>query len=86
MLRRQIKDETFDFVLGEAKVDNQTATGGQFELDKSKPYDKGTMVITTSLDIKSTDGDIATCSASFTGVGALEEDEIVTEHIIINVN
>lgn len=54
MLRRQIKDETFDFVLGEAKVDNQTATGGQFELDKSKPYYKGTMMI-TSLDIKSTD-------------------------------
>lgn len=76
LLRRQIKDETFDFVLGEAKVDNQTATGGQFELDKSKPYYKGTMMI-TSLDVKSTDGDIATCSASFTGVGALEEGEII---------
>lgn len=72
LLKRQIADETFDFVFGEAKVTNQTATGGEFELDKSKPYHTGTIMI-TSLDVKSTDGDIATCSASFTGVGALEE-------------
>lgn len=30
----------------------------------------------TSLDLKSADGDIATCSASFTGVGALEEGAV----------
>lgn len=72
MLQRIIKDETFEFVIGEAKVTNKTATGGQFELDKTKPYYTGTVMI-TSLDLKSTNGDIATCSSSFTGVGALEE-------------
>lgn len=77
LLKRQINDETFTFVMGEAKITNQTATGGQFELDKSKPYYKGTIMI-TSLDLKSTDGDIATCSASFTGIGALKEGEIET--------
>ena len=72
LLKRQIQDETFTFILGEAKVTNKTATGGEFELDKTKPYYTGEMMI-TSLDVKSTDGDIATCSASFTGIGALEE-------------
>lgn len=75
LLKKQIADETFPFVFGEAKVTEQTATGGMFELDKTKPYYKGTVMI-TSLDVKSTDGDIATCSASFTGVGALEEGEL----------
>lgn len=77
LLKKQINDETFTFVIGEAKVTNQTATGGQFELDKSKPYYTGTIMI-TSLDVKSTDGDIATCSASFTGIGALEEGTLTT--------
>jgi len=54
------------------KVTNETETGGQFELDKTKPYYTGKMMI-TSLDVKSTDGDIATCSASFAGIGALVE-------------
>lgn len=72
LLSKQIKDETFPFVIGEAKVTEQTPTGGKFELDKTKPYYSGTVMI-ASLDVKSTDGDIATCSASFTGIGALVE-------------
>lgn len=70
LLRKQLADETLPFVMGEAKVTEQTPTGGKFELDKSKPYYTGTIMI-TSLSVKSTSGDIATCSASFVGVGAL---------------
>ena len=76
LLNHQIKDKTLTFVIGEAKVTDPTPTGGEFEIDKSKPFYTGTIMI-TSLDVKSTDGDIATCSASFTGVGALEIGEIV---------
>lgn len=75
LLDKQINDETFPFVIGEAKITEQTPTGGKFELDKSKPYYTGTVMI-TSLDVKSTDGDIASCSASFTGIGALVKGEI----------
>lgn len=70
LLDKQINDETFTFFMGEAKVTNQTPTGGEFVLDKTKPFYTGTIMI-TSLDVKSTDGDIASCSSSFTGVGAL---------------
>lgn len=70
LLDKQINDETFTFFMGEAKVTNQTPTGGEFVLDKTKPFYTGTIMI-TSLDLKSTDGDIASCSSSFTGVGAL---------------
>lgn len=70
LLDKQSDDEIFDFFLGTAKVTNGTATGGEFTLDKTKPYRTGKVMI-SSLDLKSTDGDIATCSASLTGVGAL---------------
>lgn len=78
LLNKQIKGETLPFVFGQAKVKNPTATGGEFELDKTKPNWTGTIMI-TSLDVKSTDGDIATCSASFVGVGALKEGTVTTE-------
>ena len=74
LLDKQINDETFPFVMGEAKVSEKTPTGGKFELDKSKPYYTGTLMI-TSLDVKSTNGDIATCSSSFAGIGALVKGE-----------
>jgi TP901-1 family phage major tail protein len=70
MLDKQIKDETFDFFMGEAKVTEKTNAGGKFELDKTKKYYTGTVMI-TSLDLQSEVNGIATCSASFTGVGAL---------------
>ena len=75
LLEKQIADETLDFTFGEAKVSEQTSTGGKFELDESKPHFTGKIMI-TSLDVKSTDGDIATCSASFTGIGALKKGEV----------
>ncbi|MFV0326888.1 MAG: phage tail tube protein [Bacteroides xylanisolvens] len=78
ILKGQIAGETFPFILGQAVVTNQTPTGGEFALDTSKPYYKGT-VMTTSLEVKSTNGSISTCSASFTGVGALEIVEPETE-------
>ncbi|MBF0577739.1 phage tail tube protein [Dysgonomonas sp. GY617] len=70
LLAMQIADQTFEFVLGSAKVTEQTPTGGKFEIDKTKKHYTGTVMI-TSLDLKSTVNDIATCSASFAGVGAL---------------
>lgn len=70
LLAKQIADETVTFSMGQAKVTEKTPTGGKFELDTTKPYYTGTVMI-TSLDLKSTSGDIATCSSSFTGVGAL---------------
>lgn len=75
LLDKQINDQTFPFVMGEAKVSEQTPTGGVFELDKSKPHYTGILMI-TSLDVKSTSGDIATCSSSFVGVGALVKGTI----------
>lgn len=70
LLDKQINDETFEFFMGEAKVTNQTPVGGEFELDKTKKYYTGTVMI-TSLDLTSEVNNIATCSASFSGVGAL---------------
>jgi hypothetical protein len=62
---------TLEFFMGEAKVTEQTNVGGKFELDKAKKYYTGTVMI-TSLDITSeVSGDTVSCSASFTGVGAL---------------
>ena len=72
LMEAYIKKDTLPFVLGEAIVTNQTTTGGEFTLDTSKPHYKGIMMI-TSLDLKSTDGDIATCSASVAGSGAIEK-------------
>jgi TP901-1 family phage major tail protein len=70
LLDKQIKDETFDFFMGEAKVTEQTPTGGKFEPDTTKKYYTGTVMI-TSLELTSEVNNIATYSASFTGIGAL---------------
>lgn len=56
--------------MGEAKVTDQTNVGGGFELDKTKKYYTGQVMI-TSLDLTSEVNGIANCSASFTGIGAL---------------
>lgn len=68
-------DETITFFLGQSKVTNQTATGGEFALDKTQPYYTGNVMI-ASLDLTSENNGIATCSASFTGVGALVKGEV----------
>ena len=70
LLDKQRNDETLEFFLGEAKVTEQTSTGGKFELDKTKKYYTGIVMI-TSLDLTSEVNGIANCSASLTGVGAL---------------
>lgn len=63
--------ETFEFVMGQAKITEQTNQGGKFEIDTTKDHRKGILMI-TSLDDTSTAGEIATFSASFKGVGAYE--------------
>ena len=76
LLAKQIAGETLEFFLGETIVTDQTATGGTFALDKSKPFYEGNMMI-TSLSLTSENNNIATCSASFVGVGALTPGTIV---------
>ena len=66
----QIADKTVEFFMGEAKVSEQTNVGGVFEMDKTKKYYTGTLMI-TSLDLTSEVNSIATCSVSLAGVGAL---------------
>lgn len=70
LLDKQINDETLEFFMGEAKITEQTNVGGKFELDKTKKYYTGQVMI-TSLDLTSEVNGIANCSASFTGIGAL---------------
>lgn len=75
LLNKQINDETLEFYMGESKVTEQTNVGGKFELDKTKKYYTGQVMI-TSLDLTSEVNGIANCSASFTGIGALVPGEI----------
>lgn len=74
LLKHVDSGETFQFVVGEATVTNKTNTGGEFALDADKPSYKGEVML-TSLSLKSDNGQIATCSASFKGVGALQKVE-----------
>lgn len=62
--------ETLDFFFGSAKVTDPSETGGKFEMDTSKKNYTGKVMV-TSLSLKSTNGQIASSSASFKGVGAL---------------
>lgn len=71
LLKKQTAGETLPFAFGEAEVTEQTNTGGKFSLDKAKISYKGTVMI-TQLSIKSDNGQIATCSSQFKGIGALE--------------
>lgn len=70
LLKKQIAGETLEFYFGAAKVTNPTNTGGEFALDTTQVNYSGTIMI-TSLSLKSENGQIASCSASFKGVGAL---------------
>ena len=70
LLEKQIAGETLDFFFGFAKATEQTETGGIFEKDTTKRNYTGKVMI-TSLSLKSTNGQIATSSSSFKGVGAL---------------
>lgn len=70
LLEKQIAGETLDFFFGMAKATEQTETGGKFEKDTAQKNYTGKVMI-TSLSLKSTNGQIASSSASFKGVGAL---------------
>lgn len=74
LLAKQIAGETLSFGFGESLVTDKTNTGGKFALDTSKKKYIGTVMI-TSLSLKSDNGQIASCSASFKGIGALEPIE-----------
>lgn len=71
LLEMMIANETATFFFGEVTTTDQTNTGGKFEMDTTKRNYTGTIMI-TSLDLKSDNGQIASCSASFKGIGALE--------------
>lgn len=66
----QINDTLLDFKFGECVADNQTAWGGSFAIDTSKPAYSGKVMVTQT-SIKSESGSLATCDGSFTGIGAL---------------
>lgn len=70
LLAKQIEGATLDFFFGFAKATEQTETGGKFEKDTAKKNYIGKVMI-TSLSLKSTNGQIASSSASFKGVGGL---------------
>lgn len=70
LLQKMIESETLTFFFGETTVTGQTNTGGTFEKDTAEKNYTGTVMI-TSLSLKSDNGAIASCSASFKGVGAL---------------
>lgn len=69
-------NQTVTFFLGQTKVTDATESGGKFEKDLTKRHYTGTAMI-TSLDLTSDDGEIATCSTSLKGVGALTSNDPV---------
>lgn len=70
LLDKVIKGETLDFFFGEAIKTEESNTGGKFEPDTTKKNYTGKVMI-TSLDLQSDNGDLASCSVSLKGVGAL---------------
>lgn len=76
LLDKLIKKETVSFFLGQVIKTEETNTGGKFAKDLTKKNYTGTAMI-TSLDLTSDDGEIATCSTSLKGVGALVPNDPV---------
>lgn len=70
LLAKLADGETLDFFFGFSTVTEQTETGGTFAMDSTKKNYTGKVMV-TSLSLKSTNGQIASSSASFKGVGAL---------------
>ncbi|MEG1685814.1 MAG: hypothetical protein RR319_07720 [Bacteroides sp.] len=77
LLAKQIAGAPIEFFYGGAKVTGETNVGGIFEQDTTRQNYKGKVMI-TSLSLKSDNGQIASCSASFKGIGALEPVSGVT--------
>lgn len=70
LLEKMIAGDPIDFFFGEAASTDKDNFGGTFTPDKAKINYTGKVLI-TSLTITSEAGQIAKCSASFKGVGAL---------------
>ena len=76
LLAKQIAGELLDFHFGSAKAADQDNFGGTFTKDTAQKSYTGKVMI-TSLSLKSDNGQIASCSVSFKGVGALKPVEAV---------
>ncbi len=76
LLEKQIAGETLDFFFGSAKSEDRDNFGGTFSKDTAQKSYTGKVII-TSLSLKSDNGQIVSCSASFKGVGALKPVEPV---------
>jgi len=71
LLEKQIAGEPLDFFFGSAKAEDKDNFGGTFSKDTAQKNYTGKVII-TSLSLKSDNGQIVSCSASFKGVGALK--------------
>lgn len=74
LLEKQIAGEPLDFFFGSAKAEDKDNFGGTFSKDTAQKNYTGKVII-TSLSLKSDNGQIVSCSASFKGVGALKPVE-----------
>ncbi|MGR4839119.1 MULTISPECIES: hypothetical protein [unclassified Bacteroides] len=74
LLEKQIAGEPLDFFFGSAKAEDKDNFGGTFSKDTAQKNYMGKVII-TSLSLKSDNGQIVSCSASFKGVGALKPVE-----------
>lgn len=76
LLEKQIAGEPLDFFFGSAKAEDKDNFGGTFSKDATQKNYTGKVII-ISLSLKSDNGQIVSCSASFKGVGALKPVEPV---------
>lgn len=76
LLSKQITGEVLDFFLGSSASTDKDNFGGTFTKDTKQKNYTGKVII-TSLSIKSDNGQIVSCSASFKGIGALAPVEPV---------
>lgn len=76
LLAKQIKGELLDFHFGGATAADKDNFGGTFTKDATQKSYTGKVMI-TSLSLKSDNGQIASCSVSFKGVGAIKPVEAV---------
>lgn len=74
LLEKQIAGKPLDFFFGSAKAEDKDNFGGTFSKDTAQKNYMGKVII-TSLSLKSDNGQIVSCSASFKGVGALKPVE-----------
>lgn len=74
LLDIMIKDEKVEIIYGRFIVTDETPAGGIFEPDLTKSHYKGEAII-ESFNVSSSVGDIAKCSITLKGSGALEKIE-----------